>query len=97
MHQIRPLRLPCPVLLVYSFYKVCAVAYAAAIRWRIMQIRRAAYFGVSGIYEGWERSGTDLETEKKDKYERERRRGYKTALSHLMLILWYDVNNDYEK
>jgi hypothetical protein len=31
-----------------------------------MQIRRAAYFGVSGIYEGWERSGTDLETEKKE-------------------------------
>ena len=31
-----------------------------------------------------------METEKKDKYERERRRGYKTALSHLMLILWYD-------
>ena len=31
-----------------------------------MQIRRAACFGVSGIYEGWERSGTDLETEKKE-------------------------------
>ena len=89
MHQIRPLRLPCYVQLVYSFYKVCAAAYAATFRWRILQMIRAACVDVGGIYEGWERSRTDLETEKKDKYERERRRGYKTALSHLMLILWY--------
>ena len=29
------------------------------------------------------------------KYERERRRGYKTALSHMMPILWYDEDRWY--